>query len=146
MLAGTPQDCAHGVSLQAAAFTRKPTSAAVVCVMCYAPYRSSIVAQVGLFGIPLRFGECLIGSLLTAFPKRIRLALVVEYIGVCAALQPQFDNRRKPNARQVVGQRLWLSGTHSRTSITCYLAYASPPIDIAKGCITVEALTVVSHG
>ena len=29
--------------------------AAIVCVMCFAPYRSSIVAQVGLFSIPLRF-------------------------------------------------------------------------------------------
>lgn len=28
--------------------------AAVVCVMCFAPYRSSIVAQVGLFCTPLR--------------------------------------------------------------------------------------------
>ena len=28
--------------------------AAVVCVMCFAPYRSSIVAQVGLFNISLR--------------------------------------------------------------------------------------------
>ena len=29
-------------------------SASVVCVMCFTPYRSSIVAQVDLFGIPLR--------------------------------------------------------------------------------------------
>ena len=27
---------------------------------------------------------------------------------------------------------LWLTGTHSRSSFACYLAYAPPPIDIAK--------------
>ena len=38
---------------------------------------------------------------------------------------------RQPNARQVVGKRLWLTDTHSRTSIACYLAYAAPHTDIA---------------
>ena len=108
MLAGTPQDCAYGVSLQAAAFTRKPTSAALrlfaLCALRLTAHQSWCRLVCSAFrGAAESVPPSAIGSLLTAFPKRIRLALVVEYIGVCAALQPQFDNRRKPNARQVVG-------------------------------------------
>ena len=37
----------------------------------------------------------------------------------------------KANAQQVLGQRLWLTCTHSCASIACSLACASPHIDIA---------------
>ena len=83
MLAGTPQDCAYGVSLQAAAFTRKPTSAAL---RLFALCASRLTAHQSWRRLDCSALRCAaesvppsaIGSLLTAFPKRIRLALVVR--------------------------------------------------------------------
>lgn len=83
MLAGTPQDCAYGVSLQAAAFTRKPTSAALrlfaLCALRLTAHQSWRKLDCSAFRCAAEsVPPAAVGSLLTAFPKRIRLALVVR--------------------------------------------------------------------
>ena len=83
VLVGTPQDCAYGVSLQAAAFTRKPTSAALrlfaLCALRLTAHQSWRRLVCSAFRYAAEsVPPSAIGSLLTAFPKRIRLALVVR--------------------------------------------------------------------
>ncbi len=83
MLAGTPQDCAYGVSLQAAAFTRKPTSAALrlfaLCALRLTAHQSWRRLVCSAFRCAAEsVPPSAFGSLLTAFPKRIRLALLVR--------------------------------------------------------------------
>ena len=77
------QDCAYGVSLQAAAFTRKPTSATL---RLFALCASRLTAHQSWRRLVCSASRCAaesvppsaFGSLLTAFPKRIRLALLVR--------------------------------------------------------------------
>ena len=83
MLAGTPQDCAYGVSLQAAAFTRKPTAAQrrlfALCASRLTAHQSWRRLVCSAFRSAVEsVPPSAIGSLLTAFPKRIRLALVAR--------------------------------------------------------------------
>lgn len=83
MLAGTPQDCAYGVSLQAAVFTRKPTFAALrlfaLCALRLTAHQSWRKLDCSIFRCAAEsVPPAAVGSLLTAFPKRIRLALVVR--------------------------------------------------------------------
>lgn len=101
MLAGTPQDCAYGVSLQAAAFTRKPTSAAL---RLFALCASRLTAHQSWRRLDCSALRCAaesvppsaIGSLLTAFPKRIRLATLHRVSASQVPLTPDASHSASP--------------------------------------------------
>ena len=57
-----------------------------------------------------------IGSLLTAFAQAHTARSATSGIGLPCRADTRCYSRHKPNARQVIGQRLWLTGTHSSAS------------------------------
>ena len=57
-----------------------------------------------------------LGSLLTAFAQAHTARSATSGIGLPCRADTRCYSRHKPNARQVIGQRLWLTGTHSSAS------------------------------
>ena len=86
------------MSLQAAAFTRKPTSAALrlfaLCALRLTAHQSW--RKLDCSALRYAAESVLYGSLFAPTPHGYGSLPMFDFIGVCAALQPQFDILRKP--------------------------------------------------